>query len=138
MGIWLIKSEPSVYPFSKLVSDKKTVWDGIRSFEARNNLRKMKKGDICLFYHSNEGKEIVGIAKVVKEAYADPGAEDGEDWSVVEVAAVKPLAEPVTLAQIKAHPKLSKMELVRRSRLSVSSVTDAELELVLSAAKTKL
>jgi len=138
MSAWLIKSEPSVYPFSKLISDKKTVWDGIRSFEARNNLRKMKKGDVCLFYHSNEGKEVVGIARVAKEAYADPGAEDGEDWSVVEVAAVKALVEPLTLARIKAHPRLSKMELVRRSRLSVSAVTDAELETLLEEAKTKL
>ena len=114
------------------------MWDGVRNFAARNNLRAMKEGDLAFFYHSNEGKEIVGIARVTKEAYADPGAEDGEDWSVVEVSAVKPLAEPVTLAQIKAHPKLSQMELVRRSRLSVSAVTDAELALVLQAAKTKL
>lgn len=138
MSTWLIKSEPSVYPFSKLVSDKKTVWDGIRSFEARNNLRAMKKGDICLFYHSNEGKAVVGIAKVAKEAYPDPGSEDGEDWSVVEVAAVKELVEPVTLAWIKTQPELSDMPLVRKSRLSVSPVSDAELRVILREGKTKL
>ena len=138
MSAWLIKSEPSVYPFSRLVSDKKTVWDGVRNFEARNNLRKMKKGDVCLFYHSNEGKAVVGIAKVVKEAYPDPTGEDGEDWSVVEVGAVKPLAAPVTLEWIKAHPKLSDMALVRRSRLSVTPVTDDELRVILSEGKTKL
>ena len=138
MSAWLIKSEPSVYPFSKLVSDKKTVWDGVRNFEARNNLRKMRKGDLCLFYHSNEGKAVVGIAKVAKEAYPDPSSEEGEDWSVVEVAPVKPLTEPVTLERIKAHPELSQMSLVRRSRLSVTPVTDAEFRLVLEESKTKL
>ncbi|WP_394847810.1 EVE domain-containing protein [Pendulispora brunnea] len=138
MSAWLIKSEPSVYPFSKLVSDKKTVWDGVRNFEARNNLRKMKKGDICLFYHSNEGKAVVGIARVVKEAYSDPSSDDGEDWSVVEVAPVKELSEPVTLERIKAHPDLSDMALVRRSRLSVTPVTEAELRVILREGKTKL
>ena len=136
MGAWLIKSEPSVYPFEQLQSDKRTVWDGIRSFEARNNLRAMKKGDLCLFYHSNIGKEIVGVARVVKEAYADPKSD--EDWSVVEVAAVKALKEPVTLADIKKHPLLSKMALVRKSRLSVSPVMDDEFEAVLDAGKTRL
>ncbi|WP_394822504.1 EVE domain-containing protein [Pendulispora albinea] len=138
MSAWLIKSEPSVYPFSQLVSDKKTVWDGVRNFEARNNLRKMRKGDLCLFYHSNEGKAVVGIAKVAKEAYPDPSSEEGEDWSVVEVSPVKSLTEPVTLEHIKSHPQLSQMALVRRSRLSVVPVTDAEFRTVLSEGKTKL
>lgn len=136
MSAWLIKSEPSVYPFEQLQKDKKTVWDGVRNFEARNNLRAMKRGDLCLFYHSNEGKAVVGVAKVVKEAYPDPTSD--EDWSVVEVAPVAPLAVPVTLADVKKHPLLSEMALVRRSRLSVTPVTDAELRTILTAGKTKL
>src|SRR5262245_29089874 len=96
-AFWLVKSEPSVYSFDALLKDKKTRWDGIRSFEARNNLRKMAVGDLALYYHSNEGKAVVGVAKIVKTAYADPGAEEGEDWSCVDIAAVKALAKPVTL-----------------------------------------
>ena len=134
---WLVKSEPSVYAFATLVRDKKTRWDGVRNFEARNNLRAMKKGDTLLYYHSNEGKEIVGIAKVTKEAYPDPTAEEG-DWSAVGVAPVKKLAKPVNLATIKAHPLLSKMALVKKSRISVVPVTDAELRAVLKLAETKL
>jgi predicted RNA-binding protein with PUA-like domain len=135
MGAWLIKSEPSVYSFANLEKDKRTVWDGIRSFEARNNLRAMKRGDICLFYHSNEGKEVVGVAKVVKEPYADP---TDDEWTVVEVAAVTPLKQPVSLADIKKNPALADMALVRKSRLSVGPVTDAELRAVLKAGKTTL
>jgi len=135
MGAWLIKSEPSVYSFANLEKDKRTVWDGIRSFEARNNLRAMKRGDICLFYHSNEGKEVVGVAKVVKEPYADP---TDDEWTVVEVAAVTPLEQPVSLADIKKNPALADMALVRKSRLSVGPVTDAELRAVLKAGKTTL
>jgi predicted RNA-binding protein with PUA-like domain len=134
---WLIKSEPYKYPFAQLVKDKSTAWDGVRSFEARNNLRAMKKGDLALFYHSNEGKEVVGIARVKREAYPDPSAE-GEDWSAVDFEPVLPLKEPVTLAAIKAHAKLSTMALVKKSRLSVVPVTDAEFKLVLAAGKTKL
>ncbi|HVH44759.1 MAG TPA: EVE domain-containing protein [Labilithrix sp.] len=131
-----MKSEPFVYSFAQLVADKKTSWDGVRNFEARNTLRAMKKGDTLLFYHSNEGKEIVGIARVTKEAYPDPTSD--EDWSAVEVAAVKKLKVPVTLATIKAHPLLSKMALVKRSRISVVPVTDAELAEVLKLAETTL
>jgi predicted RNA-binding protein with PUA-like domain len=136
MAYWLVKSEPSVYPWSKLVADGRAVWDGVRNFEARNNLRAMKKGDLCLFYHSNEGKEIVGVARVVREAYQDPTTK--EDWSVVDVEPVKALTAPVTLAAIKAHPTLKNMALVKRSRLSVVPVTKAELDAVLAAGKTKL
>lgn len=137
LGHWLAKSEPSTYSFQQLVRDKRTTWDGVRSFEARNNLRAMKKGDLVLFYHSGEGKEIVGLAKVVREAYADASAEDG-DWSAVDLAAVKALAEPVSLAAIKADEKLASMALVRRSRLSVVPVTPAEFERVLKLGGTSL
>ncbi len=134
---WLVKSEPYKYPFEQLAKDKRTTWDGVRNFEARNNLRAMKKGDLVLFYHSNEGKEIVGIAKVVREAYADPTAE-GEDWSVVELAPVKALKAPVTLATIKGDETLAEMQLLRRSRLSVVPVSGAEFDRVLSLAGTKV
>lgn len=134
---FLVKSEPSVYPFEQLLADKRTRWDGVRNFEARNTLRAMKKGDLLLFYHSNEGKEIVGLARVAREAYADPTAEEG-DWSAVDVTPVKRLRKPVTLAQIKAHPRLGTMALVKRSRISVVPVTDAELEELLALAETKI
>lgn len=133
---FLIKSEPSVYSFDELLHDKRTTWDGVRNYEARNNLRAMKKNDVCLFYHSNEGKEIVGIAKVVREAFQDPKTD--EDWSAVEVAPVKKLKAPVTLADVKAHPFLSKMALVKKSRISVVPVTEEELATVLALGKTKL
>ena len=135
-GIFLVKSEPFVYSFDQLLADKKTSWDGVRNFEARNSMRAMKKGDTLLFYHSNEGKEIVGLARVTKEAYQDPTT-DG-DWSSVEIAPVKKLAKPVTLATIKAHPLLSKMALVKRSRISVVPVTTSELSAVLKLAGTTL
>jgi predicted RNA-binding protein with PUA-like domain len=127
---WLVKSEPYKYSFAQLTKDRKTIWDGVRNFEARNHLRAMKKGDLVLFYHSNEGKEIVGIAKVVKEAYADPTA-PGEDWSVVELAPVRALKTPVSLAAIRDDKRLANMQLLRRSRLSVVPVTEAEYERVL-------
>jgi predicted RNA-binding protein with PUA-like domain len=136
-SFWLGKSEPSVYPWSKLVADRRTTWDGVRNFEARNNLRAMKKGELFLYYHSNEGKEIVGVAKVVKTAYADPTAEEGE-WSVVDIAPVKALAAPVALSTIKADKLLQQMALVRRSRISVVPVTPAEFERVLELGRTKL
>ena len=133
---WLVKSEPSKYPWEQLVADGSTVWDGVRNYEARNNLRSMKKGDVVCFYHSNEGKEIVGLAKVVKEAYADPTSD--EDWSVVDLAPWKPLRRPVTLATIKADPALASMALVKKSRISVVPVLAEELALVLQLAGTKL
>jgi predicted RNA-binding protein with PUA-like domain len=133
---FLIKSEPSVYSFDELLRDGSTTWDGVRNYEARNNLRAMKKGDNLLFYHSNEGKEIVGLARVAKEAFQDPKTED--DWSAIEVAPIKKLKVPVTLVQVKAHPLLSKMALVKRSRISVVPVAEEELAAVLALARTKL
>jgi len=134
---WLVKSEPSKYPWQKLVADKKTVWDGVRNFEARNNLRAMKKGDLVLFYHSSEGKEIVGVAAVSKEAYADPTAA-GEDWSVVELVPKKSLAVPVSLQRIKNDKALSGFALLRRSRLSVVPATKLEFSRILELAEAKL
>jgi predicted RNA-binding protein with PUA-like domain len=133
---FLIKSEPYKYSFDQLVADGRAVWDGIRSFEARNNLRAMKKGDLLLYYHSNEGKAIVGIARVSREAYPDPTAE-GEDWSVVEIEPVRPLARPVALDELRAHRVLAKMMMLRRPRLSVVPVTGEEFDAVLELAKTK-
>ena len=133
---FLIKSEPSKYSFDQLVADGRTVWDGIRSFEARNNLRAMKKGDLLLYYHSSEGKAVVGIARVSREAYPDPTAE-GEDWSVVDIEPVRPLARPVALDELRAHRVLAKMMMLRRPRLSVVPVTGEEFDAVLELAKKK-
>ena len=134
---WLVKSEPSTYSWDKFKAEKKAVWDGVRNFEARNNLRAMKKGDLVLFYHSNEGKEVVGIATVAKEAYPDPTATEG-DWSVVEITPKKALTQPVTLATVKADKQLTNFALVRKSRISVIPVTEAEFAHVLELGKTKL
>lgn len=133
---FLIKSEPSKYSFDQLVADGRAVWDGVRSFEARNNLRAMKKGDELLFYHSNEGKAVVGVARVSREAYPDPTAE-GEDWSVVDVEPVRPLARAVTLDELRAHRVLAKMMMLKRPRLSVVPVTPEEFDAVLELAKKK-
>ena len=137
MAYFLVKSEPYKYAFADLVRDRKTVWDGVRNFEARNNLRAMKKGDLVLYYHSNEGKEIVGVAKVVRTAYPDATATDG-DWSVVDLAPVKALAEPVTLAQLKADPAFAEMALIKRSRISVVPVSAVHFKRVLKLSGTKL
>jgi predicted RNA-binding protein with PUA-like domain len=138
-AVFLIKSEPSVYSFDDLVRDRKTVWDGVRNYEARNNLRAMKKGDVLLYYHSNDGKEIVGVAKVAKTAYQDPRCEGrDDDWSAVDIEPVKRLKTPVGLTAVKAHPILSKMALVKKSRISVTPVTTEELETILELANTKL
>src|SRR6186713_2153582 len=118
---WLVKSEPFKYSWQKFVAEKKAVWDGVRNFEARNNLRAMKKGDLVLFYHSSEERAVVGVAKVLREAYPDATATEG-DWSAVDLAPVKALTLPVGLAAIKADPSLSGLPLVRKSRLSVSTV----------------
>ena len=135
MTHWLVKSEPDVYSFENLVKDKKTRWDGVRNFTARNNLRAMAVGDTVLFYHSNVGKEIVGLAKVVRAAYPDP---KDDTWSCVDLAPVKPLHTPVTLAQVKADPALKEFQLVRYSRLSVAQVSDRELAHVLKLGGTKI
>src|SRR5579872_5905101 len=111
MAWFLVKSEPSVYSFDQLVADGKTVWDGVRNFEARNNLRAMKKGDLCLFYHSNEGKAVVGVARVSGEGRPDP--KDAE-WTAVEIEPVRSLARPVTLAEMREHRVLAGMAMVRK------------------------
>ncbi len=125
MNYWLIKSEPFKYSWEQFKKDKKTVWDGVRNYAARNNLRDMKKGDLAFFYHSNEGMEIVGIAKVVKESYQDPTTTETA-WLVVEFAPHKDLKKPVKLEQIKKESSLEKMDLVRLARLSVGKVTELE------------
>jgi predicted RNA-binding protein with PUA-like domain len=135
MSRWLIKSEPHVYPFSQLEKDKKTSWTGVRNYEARNNLRAMKKGDLALFYHSNEGKEVVGIAKVVRGGYPDP---TDEEWATADVAPVKALKEPVSLAAIKASAKLVGIALVKKARISVVPLTEAEFREVLNMGKTNV
>jgi predicted RNA-binding protein with PUA-like domain len=134
---WLIKSEPNTYGYQKLEKDGRTVWDGIRSFEARNNLRAMKEGDLLLFYHSNIGKEVVGIARVVREAYPDPSAKD-EDWSVVEIAAVAPFKKAVGLDVIKSEKDLASMVLVKKSRLSVMPVSSEHFQRILELGETKI
>jgi predicted RNA-binding protein with PUA-like domain len=136
-GYWLVKSEPSVYPWERFLKEKRTLWDGVRSFEARNNLRAMKKGDLVLFYHSNEGKEVVGVATVSAEATPEQTKDEGE-WSVVELSAKKALTKPVTLAQIKSEQKLASFGLVKKSRLSVVPATEADFSLILSLSGTKL
>lgn len=133
MAYWLLKSEPFKYSWDQLEKDKKTFWDGVRNYAARNNLRAMKKGDLAFFYHSNEGLAIVGIAKIVKEAYQDPTSEDNA-WVAVDVAPYKKLKREVTLAQIKANKQLQNIALVKLSRLSVQPVTAEEWDIVLEMA----
>jgi len=130
MNYWLIKSEPFKYSWDQFVKDGKTFWDGVRNYAARNNLREMKKGEKVLFYHSNEGLCIVGIAEVLKESYPDPTIND-DTWVAVDFKPVKPLKTPVTLAEIKQTPGLEQMELIRLGRLSVSRVSEAEYKLIL-------
>jgi predicted RNA-binding protein with PUA-like domain len=130
MAYWLVKSEPTTYSFDQLVKDKRTHWDGVRNFTAALNLKAMKKGEQCLFYHSNEGKEIVGIVEVLKEAVPDPKDKTGK-FVMVDLGPVKKLKKPVTLAAIKADPRFKEFQLVRQSRLSVAKVTDAEWKAVL-------
>ncbi len=130
MNYWLAKSEPFKYSWDQLVKDKKTIWDGVRNYAARNNLRAMKKGDHVLFYHSNEGLAIVGIAEVAKEAYQDPTTED-TNWVVVELKPYKAIPNPVTLADLKADPSFADMDLVRLGRLSVGAVKPDEYKKVL-------
>jgi predicted RNA-binding protein with PUA-like domain len=136
MNYWLIKSEPFKYSWDQFVNDKQTFWDGVRNYQARNNLRAMKKGDLAFWYHSNEGMEIVGIAKVVKESYQDPTT-DETAWLVVDFKPVKKLKKPVSLAMVKADIRLEKMALVKAQRLSVQPVTPEEWEIILELAETK-
>ena len=134
---WLMKSEPNKYSWDEFVKDGRTYWDGVRNYEARNNMQAMKKGDLVLYYHSNLGKEVVGVAKIVGESYPDPTTED-DRWVVVDLSPVVELNEPVTLAQVKADPKLTEMQLVTRGRLSVVPVTAAEFKYILKLGKTKI
>lgn len=127
VNYWLVKSEPEAYAWAQLVKDGKTAWTGVRNFAARNHLRAMKKGDHVFFYHSVSDKQVVGLARVLKEAYLDPTAREG-DWSCVDLEPVKPLKTPVTLTVIKADAVLKEMQLVRQSRLSVSPLTKAQAE----------
>jgi predicted RNA-binding protein with PUA-like domain len=134
MNYWLVKSEPSTFSWDDLVRDKKTVWDGVRNFQARNNLKAMKKGDLVFFYHSNEDKAIVGTAKILKEAYPEP---KDNNWIAVDIAPDKKLKNPVSLAQIKTDKRLANMVLVKSSRLSVQPVKADEFDLILALSETK-
>jgi predicted RNA-binding protein with PUA-like domain len=136
MAHWLVKSEPSAYSFDQLIKDKSTVWSGVRNYAARLHLRGMKKGDEVFYYHSNEGTDIVGIAKVIKEAYQDPTTDD-ERWVAVDLAPVRRLKSPVSLETIKADKRLADMALVRIGRLSVQPVSDKEWKIVLEMAGEK-
>jgi predicted RNA-binding protein with PUA-like domain len=130
MAHWLLKSEPSSYSWDQLVKEKRTAWTGVRNFQASANLKAMKAGDRCFFYHSGEGKEIVGIAEVVKTAYPDPTDKEAKSVAV-DVKAVEPVKKPVTLAAIKADPKFKEFKLVRQSRLSVVPVSDEHFKLLI-------
>lgn len=133
MNYWLVKSEPFKYSWDEFVKDGKTMWDGVRNYAARNNLRAMAKGDQVFFYHSNEGLEIVGIAEVVKTAYQDPTTDD-TNWVVVDLKPLKPLPKPVGLAELKQDPAFENMDLIRLGRLSVGSVKPAEYKKILKMA----
>lgn len=130
MNHWLVKSEPFKYSWDKFNEDGRTFWDGVRNYQARNNLREMKEGDLVLFYHSNEGKNVVGIAKVVKESYQDPTS-DNANWVVVDLSPIESLKNPVSLEQIKAEPSLINISLVRQGRLSVMPLKAEEFDKIL-------
>jgi predicted RNA-binding protein with PUA-like domain len=134
---WLVKSEPEEYSWAAFEKEGHVEWTGVRNFQARNNLRAMKKGDLVLFYHSVSEKQVVGVARVEKEAYADPTANEG-DWSCVDLVPVKPVRQPVTLGAIKADNALKEMKLLRNARLSVQPVTSAQFARVLKLAETEL
>jgi len=136
MNFWLIKSEPDVYSWDQFLKDKSTSWDGIRNYAARNHLKSMKKGDKVFFYHSNSGTEIVGIAVVIKESYADPTTSD-DRWVAVGLKPFQQLKKRVTLAEIKKEKNLSQMGLVKIGRLSVSPVSVIEWEIILKMSGEK-
>jgi predicted RNA-binding protein with PUA-like domain len=133
---WLVKSEPFKYSWEKFTQDGSTIWDGVRNYQARNNLKAMKKGDLALFYHSNEGLAVVGIAQVRKEAYPDPTTSD-ERWVVVELKPHRELKRPVTLDEIKKDKRLRNMKLVKQGRLSVSPVTEDEFDAIVDLGSRK-
>ncbi|MGK7392039.1 MAG: EVE domain-containing protein [Candidatus Cyclobacteriaceae bacterium M2_1C_046] len=134
MNYWLIKSEPNTYSWNDLEKDNRTFWDGVRNYQARNNLKAMKKGDLALFYHSVNEKAVVGIAKIVKEHYQDPGTDD-DRWVAVDIEPFKKLKKPVTLDEIKADEQLENMVLIKNSRLSVQPVKVEEFDLIVSKGK---
>lgn len=136
MKYWLVKSEPSVYSWEQFVQEGRTFWNGVRNYQARNNMKSMSVGDKVLFYHSNEGLEIVGIAKVVREYYQDPTTDD-DKWVVVDLAPDKALKEPVSLAIIKKDPRLENIALVKQGRLSVVPLTEDEFSVIMELANTK-
>ena len=135
MNYWLMKTEPSTFSWDDLVRDKKTGWDGVRNFQARNNLKAMKKGDLAFVYHSMDDKAVVGIAKITKENYPDP---KDKDWVAVEISPEKKLKRPVTLAEVKADKRLADMVLVKSSRLSVQPVTAAEFDMIVALSEKKV
>ena len=137
MNYWLVKSEPDAYSWSDFLEDGKMAWTGVRNYAARNNLRSMKAGDAVFFYHSGEEKSVVGLARVAREAYPDPTADEG-DWSALDLAPEKPLGKPVTLAAIKADKILKEMVLVKQSRLSVMPITREQFARLLALSETKI
>ncbi len=134
MNYWLVKTEPGTYSWDDLVRDKKTVWDGVRNFQARSNLKLMKQGDVVFIYHTGEEKAIIGKAKISKEAYPDP---KDKDWVVVEISADKKLKKPIALSQVKSTKKLSNMVLVKASRLSVQPVREEEFSSIIELSEIK-
>ncbi|MCA9483386.1 MAG: EVE domain-containing protein [Nitrospina sp.] len=137
MNFWLVKQEPSKYSWEQFVKDKETFWDGVRNYQARNNLKEMKKGDLVFFYHSVVGKEIKGVAKVAREHYPDPTTDD-ERWVVIDLKPVKAFKNAVTLDAVKEHPKLQDIALIKQSRLSVMPLTAAEFKIILKLGDTTL
>ena len=131
MNFWLIKSEPFKYSWEKFTTDQQTFWDGVRNYQARNNLMAMELGDLCLFYHSNEGKEVVGVAEVVKTHYQDSTTEETA-WVVVDVKPAYQLKHPVSLQTMKSDPRLAQIGLIRQPRLSVIALTKDEFDTVIS------
>ena len=136
MKYWLVKSEPFKYSWNMMLKDKVTYWDGVRNYQARNNLKMMKKGDLVLFYHSNEGKEIVGVTKVVKEYYQDPTTED-KKWVVVDLRVVKTLKRPISLKEIKGDNSLKDIGLIRQSRLSVMEIKKEHFKYIINLSNEK-
>ncbi len=136
MNYWLVKSEPFKYSWEQFQKDRKTFWDGVRNYEARNNLRDMRVNDLVLFYHSNEGLEMVGVAKVVKESYPDPTS-DEQQWLVVDLKPVKNLKRTLPLSEIKADAVLSQMQMIKRNRLSVTRVSADEYHRVMELTGTR-
>ncbi len=137
MNYWLLKTEPFKYSWENLQEDEHTYWDGVRNYQARNNLQAMKKGDMAYIYHSNEGKEIVGIAMVIKESYPDPTIDD-DRWVAVDIAPVKSLEQPISLKELKANPKLENMSMLRQGRLSVCPISQEEWDEILRMSESDI